>query len=61
MIAELLRLDEVAALCRTSTSTVRWWILRGRLKSLKVGRRRLVRAADVRAFLRDCGGRRAHA
>jgi len=51
---ELLKIDEVAEACRTSTSTVRWWIGQGRLRSLKVGRRRLVYASDLTAFLVAC-------
>ena len=48
---ELLRLDEVAAICRTSIHTVRYWIAMKRLPSIRPGRRRLVRRADLERFL----------
>lgn len=54
---ELLTLGEVATMCRTVISTARWWVHIGKLKSIKVGRRRLVRRVDLDAFLADCESR----
>ncbi len=48
---ELLLVDEVAARCRTSVSTVRFWIQTGKLRSVRPGRRRLVRRGDLERFL----------
>ena len=48
---DLLLLEDVARECRTSVNTVRYWISIGRLPSLKPGRRRLVRRADLERFL----------
>jgi excisionase family DNA binding protein len=49
---ELLLLDEVAVISRTSVETVRFWIRRGRLKSVKPGRRRMVTRTELERFLR---------
>lgn len=49
--SEFLFLAEVAALARVSVSTVRHWVLTGKLPSIRPGRRRLVRRADVVALL----------
>ena len=47
----LMTLDDVADYCRTSVATVRYWIAKGRLRSLRPGRRRLVRREDLLRFL----------
>lgn len=47
----LYTLDEVAARCRAPLSTVRWWAQCGRLRTVKLGRRPLVREADLRLFI----------
>jgi excisionase family DNA binding protein len=49
---ELLLLDEVAAISRASVETVRFWIRRGRLQSVKPGRRRMVTRSELDRFLR---------
>jgi excisionase family DNA binding protein len=48
---EYLLVAEVAALCRTPTSSVREWIRTGRLAATRPGRRVLVRRSDVEALL----------
>jgi excisionase family DNA binding protein len=48
---EFLTVPEVAARCRTSEETVRRWLRQGRLPSTGVGRRRLVRRADLDRLL----------
>lgn len=48
---KFLLIDEVAELCRTSPSTVRFWIQSGRLRSLRPGRRRLIAATELQRFL----------
>ena len=48
---DLLILEEVAELTRAKLETVRFWIKQGRLRSLRPGRRRLVRRQDLEAFL----------
>jgi hypothetical protein len=50
---ELLTLDEVAEILKTSANTVRWW--RQQLASpdfFKIGKRLYTTACDVRAFVR---------
>ncbi len=42
---------EVAAICRAPLSSVRVWCATDKLKSQRVGRRRLVREVDLLAFL----------
>jgi excisionase family DNA binding protein len=44
-------LSEAADIARTTTSTVRWWIQTGRLKSVKPGRRRLIAESALLDFL----------
>ena len=51
MSNDILYLDEVAARLRVPVSSVRNWVASGRLRSLKPGRRRLVRARDLDAML----------
>jgi excisionase family DNA binding protein len=48
---QYLVLEEVADVCRTSLSTVRFWVRTGRLPSYRPGRRRLVRRDDMTAFI----------
>lgn len=50
-LASLLTITEVASLTRAPIATVRHWIAVGKLRSLRPGRRRLVRRADLAAFL----------
>jgi excisionase family DNA binding protein len=57
---DLLLVGEVAAVCRTSVSTVRFWIQAGKLPSLRPGRRRLVRRADLERFLEQSGQPAGH-
>jgi excisionase family DNA binding protein len=52
---ELLLISEVAAACRVSVATVRYWIQRGRLPSVRPGRRRMVRREDLAALLAATG------
>lgn len=47
----LLTLEEAARVARTSPSTVRHWLAIGRLASVKPGRRRLIRRADLARLL----------
>ena len=54
----LMTLDDVADYCRTSVATVRYWIAQGRLRSLRPGRRRLVRREDLLRFLEGERGKR---
>ena len=51
---QYLLVAEVAEIARTSESTVRYWIATGKLKSTRPGRRRLIAASDLRAFM-DAG------
>jgi excisionase family DNA binding protein len=51
---KLLTLPEVADECRAPLSTARWWCTIGKLRSIKVGRRRLVRREDLDQFLQEC-------
>jgi excisionase family DNA binding protein len=51
-----LLLSEVAEEARTTLSTVRHWIATGKLASVRPGRRRLVRRADLDAFLNPIDG-----
>jgi excisionase family DNA binding protein len=59
MPSEFLFLEEVASETRTPLSTVRYWILIGKLPSLRPGRRRLVRRTDLERFLVASGNRAA--
>lgn len=51
MASAYLLLEEVADETRTPLSTVRQWIAQGRLPSVRPGRRRLVKRADLDAFM----------
>lgn len=44
-------LPEVARLSKLSLSSIRWLDQVGKLKTIKLGRRRAVRRADLAAFL----------
>lgn len=51
-VEKLMTTDEVAEVCRTSASTVRFWRQCGRgPRSFKVGRRVLYAEADVRLWI----------
>lgn len=50
-LGDLLILEEVAELTRAKLETVRFWIKQGKLRSIRPGRRRLVRRQDLEAFL----------
>lgn len=51
LLPKLLSLDEVAAVARAPRSTILYWCYQGRLRSVKVGRRRLITEADLALFL----------
>jgi excisionase family DNA binding protein len=51
MIPKFLTVDEVAAIARAPRSSVFHWVYTGKLKSRRVGRRRLVTEDELRAFL----------
>jgi excisionase family DNA binding protein len=53
----LLLLTEVARRARVSLSTVRYWVATRKLPSVRPGRRRMVRHADLERFL--LGGQHA--
>lgn len=44
--------DETADFFRTCTKTVRTWIRNGELAAYRVGRRYLIKPADLHAFMR---------
>jgi excisionase family DNA binding protein len=46
-----LTIEEAAELARAPEKTVRWWILQGRLRSFRPGRRVLIRRDDLLAFI----------
>jgi excisionase family DNA binding protein len=48
---DLLLIEEVAAICRASPSTVRFWIKTGKLRSIRPGRRRLIARSELRRLL----------
>jgi excisionase family DNA binding protein len=48
---DFLLVEEVAAICRASPETVRFWIRTGRLHSIRPARRRLIARAEVNRFL----------
>lgn len=50
---QYLLLDEVAQQARVSLDTVRYWIRIGKLESVRPGRRRMVAAETLRAFLQE--------
>jgi excisionase family DNA binding protein len=51
MPSAYLLLVEIAEETRTPLSTVRQWIAQGKLPSVRPGRRRLVKRADLDAFM----------
>lgn len=53
---DLLLIEEVAAICRASPSTVRFWIKTGKLRSIRPGLRRLIARSELQRLL---AGRRA--
>jgi excisionase family DNA binding protein len=59
MPSEFLFLEEVASEIRTPLSTVRYWVMIGKLPSIRPGRRRLVRRSDLERFLAASGGNTA--
>ncbi len=56
MVSPFLLLTECAELARVPVSTVRHWISIGRLRSVRPGRRRMVRRDDLEAFLSEPPG-----
>jgi excisionase family DNA binding protein len=48
---DYLLLSEVAEIARTSVDSVRSWVRSGRLRSVKPGRRRLIRRDELERFL----------
>ena len=48
---DYLLLSEVAQIARTSVDSVRGWVRSGRLRSVKPGRRRLIRREELERFL----------
>jgi excisionase family DNA binding protein len=48
---EMLNVVEGAAYARVSVSTLRHWLYTGRLRSVRPGRRRLIRRSDLESFL----------
>jgi excisionase family DNA binding protein len=48
---DFLLVEEIAAECRAPKTSVRHWMRTGRLPSIRLGRRRLVRRADFERFL----------
>lgn len=50
---ELHTIEEVATRLRVGKRTVERFVAEGRIRSVKVGRRRFVRDAEVDRFLRD--------
>lgn len=48
---QLMTVPEVAALCRTTVSTVRYWQQLGRLRGVRLGRRRLFTRDEVEGFV----------
>lgn len=51
MASTYLLLGEIAEETRTPISTVRHWVAIGKLPSVRPGRRRLVKRADLDAFM----------
>ncbi|MDD9939417.1 MAG: helix-turn-helix domain-containing protein [Myxococcales bacterium] len=51
MEREYLIVEEVADKCRAPVVSVRRWLQQGLIPSIKVGRRRLVRADDLTRFM----------
>lgn len=51
VMPKMFTIAEVGEVARAPRSSVRYWIYSGRLKSRRVGRRRLVSEQELRAFL----------
>ena len=51
---DLLTIEEAAELLRLNPGTLRHWLTAGRLPSYRVGRHRLLRRADIDAFVESC-------
>lgn len=47
----LFTLEEVAEATRASLSSARWWVVTGKLKAIRPGRRVLVRRSELERFL----------
>jgi excisionase family DNA binding protein len=56
MVSPFLLLTECAEFARVSLSTIRRWIATRRLRSVRPGRRRMVRRDDLEAFLAQSEG-----
>lgn len=54
---ELLLLEDVARVVRASLGTVRFWIATGKLRSFRLGRRRVVYRRELDRFIQDAAGR----
>jgi excisionase family DNA binding protein len=52
---DFLLVEEIAQECRAPRTTVRQWMHTGRLPSIRLGRRRLVRREHFERFLRNAG------
>lgn len=50
---QMLTVTEVVDLLRVGRTSVNSWLWDGSLKSIKLGRRRLVRRSDLEQFIRD--------
>jgi excisionase family DNA binding protein len=49
--SDYLLLTEAAELARVPLATVRWWVSQNRIRSYKPGRHRLIKRADLIAFI----------
>jgi excisionase family DNA binding protein len=58
VVSELLTLDEVAAALRVSRRTVERLVAAGRLRPVHVGRRPLITAVELEAYVAAAAGRR---
>jgi excisionase family DNA binding protein len=56
MTSPFLLLTECAEHARVAVSTIRYWITTGKLRSVRPGRRRMVRRDDLDAFLAGLSG-----
>jgi excisionase family DNA binding protein len=50
-VTELVNIKEAAAVLRLKEATIRAWLLKGRLAHVKLGRRVLLRRADLEAII----------
>jgi len=51
-VIELLTLQEVAALCRVSVATVKYWMAMRRLRAVKLGKHPLVKREELLRFIK---------